>query len=184
MVDSVEVRVIGLPEFKAQLRLLGYDMERKVMRAAGMAAAQVFKKAAQANAPVGRVQSKTRTPGRMKKNIFAGRSKNRSKPGKEIIVVGVRNGKRFQNGKENRDAYYWRWVEAGHVARGPGTRLKGGDRSRALERKRIKESGGRVVQGVWFMRRAYDANQDKALAAFNKRIEARIAKAQKELNNR
>jgi hypothetical protein len=101
----------------------------------------------------------------------------------ELIVVGVRNGKRYQKGKENRDAYYWRWVEAGHVARGPGSRLKGGDRSRALQRKRIKESGGRVVQGVWFMRRAFLANQHQALKAFNARIAARIAKAQKELNN-
>lgn len=184
MADDLEIRIVGLPEFKERLRFLGYDMERRVIRSAGMAAANVFKRAAQANAPVGKVHSKTRTPGRMKKNVFAGRSKNRSKPGTEIIVVGVRNGKRFQKGKENRDAYYWRWVEAGHVARGPGTRLKGGDRSRALQRKRIKESGGRVVQGVWFMRRAYDANQAKALKAFNARIEARIAKAQKELNNR
>ncbi|HEY1182233.1 MAG TPA: HK97-gp10 family putative phage morphogenesis protein [Rhodocyclaceae bacterium] len=183
MANSVEVRIHGLPEFKSRLRFLGYDMERKVMRSAGMAAASVFKRAAAANAPVGKVNSKTRTPGRLKKNVFAGRSKNRSKPGMELIVVGVRNGKRFQKGKENRDAYYWRWVEAGHVATGPGKRLKGGERSRALQRDRLR-TAGRTVPGVWFMRRAFDANQDKAVKAFNKRIEARIAKAQKDLNTK
>lgn len=181
MANGASVKVVGLPEFKVKLRELSANMERKVVRAGAMAAANVFKKAAVANAPVLKVPRKHRVAGTLRRSIFAGRSKSRSKPGTELIVVGVRQGRKAA--KSGRDAYYWRWVEDDHIPRGPGQKIKGGDRRRALERSRLL-SRGKVVPGTFFMKKAFEANQDRAIAAFNQRIAARIEKASKEINRR
>ncbi|WP_395406304.1 HK97-gp10 family putative phage morphogenesis protein [Pseudoduganella sp. UC29_106] len=184
MTDSITVKMTGIPEFSARLRALGIDMERKIVRAGALAAGIVFRNAARENAPSLKpnTRRKDRTPGALKKSIYATRSKSKSKPGLETIVVAARAGSKTSK-KGVATAFYWRWVEDGHVARGPGGKLKGGNRSRALQRSRLK-AGGKFVPGVAFLRRAFQGKQDQAVAAFNKRIEARIAKAQKALNER
>ena len=184
MTDGIKVNIVGLPEFSTRLRALSLDMQKKVVRSGDLAAAVVFRNAAKANAPISRISKRgSSRPGTLKKWIFAGRSKTRSKPGLETYTVGARSG-----GKTTRKnvitAFYWRWVEQGHLVRGAGQKLKGGDKSRALQRERLRTSGAKFVPPNAFLRRAFQSKQSEAIAAFNKRIEARIQKAQKELNVR
>lgn len=184
MSDFMTAKMTGLPEFSARLRGLGADMERKVVRAGALAAGVIFRNAARNNAPSLKLGSKRkdRTPGALKKSIYATRSKSKSRPGLESIVVAARSGSKT-NKKGVATAFYWRWVEDGHVARGPGGKLKGGNRSREVQRARLKQAG-KFVPGVGFFKRAFADRQDQAVTAFNKRVEARIAKAQKALNER
>jgi HK97 gp10 family phage protein len=186
MADGVEVKITGLPAFSVRLKELSADMQRKVIRAGSMAAANIFRKAAVANAPSLKKpdtrKKNPRVPGTLKKAIFAGRSKKRSTPGKEMIVVGVRSGGKAA--KTNRDAFYWRFVEDGHLVRHSGQKIKGGKKRAGLERTRLKAANATFVPAVKFMARAFKDNQDAAIAAFNKRLEARIQKAQRDLNVR
>jgi hypothetical protein len=179
MVDNIAARIVGIPAFSTELRKLSMDMQQKVVRSASLAAAAVFRKGAVALAPELKKPDARRKRGALKKGIYAGRSRSRSKPGAEVIVVGVRSGKPGKNG----DPFYWRWVEDGYIARGPGQRIKGGFRRRALERSRLK-SAGKLVPGVKMFARSFSSNQDKALSAFNSRLAARIDKANKDLNGR
>lgn len=180
MTDGVKMNVVGIPEFSARLRALSMDMQQKVVRSGAMAAAVVFRNQARANAPTGR-NTRGHSPGNLKKSVVAGRAKTRSKPGEEVYTVVVRAGKKKGN---KSTAYYWRWVEAGHLVRTAGQKLKGGDKRRALERQRLKSAGAKFVPPSAFIQRAFQSKQSEAIAAFNKRIEARIQKAQKELNVR
>lgn len=186
MADDINIRITGLPEFSRRLRALSLDMQRKVTRAGAMAAGNIFRKAAVANAPMrqepyGNTKA-PRVPGTLKKAIYAARSRVRSKPGKELIVVGVRSGK--QASARGKGAFYWRFVENGHLVRGPGQKIKGGTNRATLERNRLKAGGAKFVPPVFFMKRAFADNQDAAITAFNERIEKRIQKANKELNER
>lgn len=185
MSDSVTAKMVGLPEFSARLRALGQDMERKIVRAGALAAGVVFRNQARELAPTLKLNTrrKDRVPGALKKSIYATRSKSKSRPGLETIVVAGRTGKKGAK-KQSASAFYWRFVEDGHLARGPGGKLKGGNRSRELQRSRLKASGAKFVPPVAYLRRAFQTKQDQAISAFNKRIEARIAKAQKALNER
>lgn len=183
MADGVVTKVVGLPEFTSRIRALKSDTQTKVIRSGGLAAANVFKRDAVANAPVlqpnGRF-NRARRPGALKAAIYASRSRTKSTPGKEVFVVSVRErGKKSSSG-----AFYWRWVEAGHLARGPGRRIKGGFRSKALQRARYKARGDKFVPGRKFILRAFQGKQQAAIDAFNKRLDARISKAEKELNGR
>lgn len=186
MADGVDVRITGLPEFKSRLRALSNDVQRKVTRAGAVAAGNVFRKAAVANAPVLQKadtrKNNPRVPGTLKKAIYAARSRNRSKAGMELIVVGVRAGR--QAAASGKSAFYWRFVEGGHLVRGPGQKIKGGRNRAGLERARLKASGAKFVPPVYFLRRAFADNQDAAVTAFNARMEKRIEKATRELNER
>jgi HK97 gp10 family phage protein len=186
MADGVSIKVTGLPEFKSRLQALGADMEKKIVRSGALAAGVIFKKAAIANAPVLKKpdtrKKYPRVAGTLKKAIYAVRSRSKSQPGKEVIVVAARSG--GKGAKTSKNAFYWKWVEAGHLARGPGQKLKGGKNRVALERKRLTASGAKFVPGAFFLKRAFDSSGDAALKAFSSRIESRIEKANKELNNK
>lgn len=185
MANGIDAKLVGLPVFSARLRALGRD-QKKIVRAGALAAGTVFKKAAQANAPVLKKpdtrKRNPRVPGTLRKSIYAGRSRSRSKPGVEVVVVAARaGGKAAKSGKA---AFYWRFVEEGHLARGPGKKIRGGTRRAQLERSRAKASGAKFVPGVEYLKRAFNSKQDAAIRAFNTRIEARIKRANRELNGR
>jgi HK97 gp10 family phage protein len=210
MADGVAIKISGLPEFKSRLQALGSDMEKKIVRSGALAAGTIFRRAAIANAPVLKKpdtrKKYARVAGNLKKAIYSGRSRSKSGPGAEVVVVSVRTGGKDASGKKNRitgrDAFYWPFVEAGHLARGPGNRVQderltrrqsnelikaGGMRSKdRLKAKRalLKASGAKFVPGVFFMKRAFEGSQDAAINAFNSRIEARIQKANVEMNNK
>lgn len=180
MADAISAKITGIPAFASRLRALSLDMQNKVVRSGALAAGTVFKKGAQANAPELKKQDKRRTRGALKKGIYAGRSRSKSRPGTEVIVVGVRSGKKA--GKSG-DPFYWRWQEDGWVPRAPGKRVKGGEKRKALERSRAK-AGGQFVPGRHYFQLSFTSNGQKALEAFNSRLSQRIAKANKELNGR
>lgn len=170
MADGVTVKT-SLPDFKKQLRDFGYDMERKVFRAGVAASATVFRKRVEQTVPV--------RSGLLKRAIYVKRSRD-SKNGLEHYFVGIRQGKaaRSRNvrhkgklvGTANLDAFYWRFVELGHLARG------GGRRSTALQRGRLNASGAKRVPAHPFLAPAYQRGKDQALQAFVVRVQERIDK--------
>lgn len=175
MPDGIALR-FNLPAFKAQLKALGVDLERKIVRSGVAAAAMVFRKQVIALAPVLKAPKKGRVPGLLKKAVYTKRSRD-SKNGLEHYFVGIRQGKAAQKRKGGSlDAFYWRWVEQGHLARGPGSGLKGGKRSRSLQRARLTASGAGSIPAYPFLRPAFNRGQREALDAFNARIQARIDK--------
>jgi HK97 gp10 family phage protein len=180
MADGIRARINGIPAFSSRLRELSSDMQRKVVRSGAQAAGNVFKKGAQANAPELKKIDRRRKIGALKRGIYAGRSRSKSRPGIEVVVVGVRAGKKAL---KSGDPFYWRWQEEGWVPRGPGDRIQGGAQRKALERRRAK-AGGRFIPGKHFFQRSFTANGQKALAAFNSRLSQRIAKASRDLNGR
>lgn len=160
----------NLPDFKRQMARFGQDFERRTVRSATLAAANVFKKLVIAAAPVLRRPSKKRIAGALKKSIYVYRSK-RSTKGAERYVVSFRKGRKAA--KTGRDAFYGRFLEAGWIPRGPGKGLRGGKRSKALQRSR--SAGGKITQ-YKFIGPGFARGRAAALAAFNKRISTRIAK--------
>lgn len=164
----------NLPEFKAQLRALGQDFERKVFRSGVSAAASVFKKLAINEAPVLKRPKKGAVSGLLRRAIYVKRSRDRS-PGREHYFVGVRQGKAARRRKGGSlDAYYWRFVHEGHLARGPGNTIRGGRRRRALERSRLNASGAKRVPANRFLARAFSSGKESALRAFTERVQRRI----------
>lgn len=162
----------NLPDFKRQLVVFGQDFERRTVRSATLAAANVFKKLVIAEAPLLKKPDRRRVAGTLKKSVYVTRSK-RSTRGAERYVVGFRRGKKFA--KTGRDAFYGRWLELGWTPRGPGQKLRGGVRSRALQRSR-NTAGGATKHQFPFINPGFRRGKSAALAAFIRRIETRLAK--------
>ena len=171
--SGVEVRT-NLPEFKSRLREIGQHFEKRAVRGAIRSAAQSFVAPARRLAPVQKPPvRKGRVPGTLRRAIYLARPKDQ-KRGAERYFVGVRSGSK--EAAKGRDAYYWRWVEMGHIARGPGQRLRGGVRSRALQRGRLKASGGRWVEPRPFLAPAFAAGRERALQVFYTRLTTLVAR--------
>lgn len=168
--DYVTVKT-NLPDFRAQLAALSKEIRTKVAIAATMAALRVFKRTVEGKVPVysGKPR-KNRVPGTLKKSIYIARSK-RTSSGVAGIVYGIlrpKSGTRAE--RSGRDAYYWRWVEAGHLIRRRGQALRGGTRRRTLERKRLNDAGARRVNAVWFLRDSFRQSATLAYEAFSRSI--------------
>jgi HK97 gp10 family phage protein len=168
MSDGVTV-TINLPDFRRQLRELGERVEKRVVRNATRAAARVFRDAARAAAPVLSEPDPRRVAGALRRAIYAGPSKIRRGRGVVASYVGVKASRTAR--KTARDPFYWRFLEAGWIPRGPGQRIQGGTRRKALERSRL--AGRRVA--VPFLAPAFRRVQGAALAAFNARVESELA---------
>lgn len=165
--NEVIVRT-NLPQVQRQLREFGLDFERRVVRSATNAAAQVIKKLAKQNAPVLKTPKRGRIPGALRAAIYIGRDR-RVPRGVERQYVSVK-------GKGDKSKpFYWRFLEAGWIPRGPGQKFRGGERSRALQRSRALASGARKVQYP-FIAPAFSAGQGGAISAFYDRIAKRIAR--------
>lgn len=173
MPDGVEIK-FDLPPFKAALDALGDDMERKIVRAATRDAANVFLAKAIAFAPVLKSPRKNRFIGQLKRALYIFRSKDSTR-GREHFVVGVHQGGKSKRGTV--DAFYWRFVERGHLKRGRGQALRGGKRSRALQRNRLRASGSPFVPAIPFLAPAFATGKEAALKAFTDQIQAGLDKA-------
>jgi HK97 gp10 family phage protein len=153
MIDfSMEVQ--GLRELEAQLRALPEKVAGQALAASVSAGARVIRDEAIQRAPV-------RT-GAMKAQIFTKRVRTDSKFEK-LSIVGVRGGKaKYANNKANRrsgragkeyenagETFYWRFVEL----------------------------GTRKMAAHPFLRPAFDAKQQEAVAAITERLDQRIQKA-------
>lgn len=168
MADGIDVK-INIPDFKAQLEAFGIDFERKTVRSAALAAAQVFKKRAIADAPVLSAPSKRRIIGVLKRSIYVAHSKLTT-PGIERYVVSFKKSKRAGG-----DPFYGSFLERGWVPQGRGHKLRGGTKFKALQRKRLTEAGAQITK-YRFLQPAFDQGKKPALDAFNKRIQDRIDK--------
>ena len=169
--DVVGVRVFNLPEFSARLKALGDKVQRQIVRSGVAAALQVMKRAVKSNAPKGKT-------GTLKRSLYVKRSKISSRPGLEYGIVRPytsskgkikRGGARAVAKALRQDAFYWRFVEAGHIARGPGNAIRGGTRRRRLTRERLL--GAKFVEGRWFIRDSFSQVKSAAISAFNARVE-------------
>lgn len=170
-----------LPAFKKELDAIG-ARQQKIVQAATRKAALAFKPTVVRNAPVlkrpDRRKKNPRVAGTLKRAIYIKRARD-SKNGLEHYFVGVRQGKKAARAKGgSRDAFYWVFLEGGWIARGPGKKIRGGARRRALERSRLIAKGAKQYRYP-FLKPAFDANKEKALTVFYKEIGDGISKANK-----
>lgn len=168
MREGVNVKV-DLPDFRRQLREIEGRLQRRVVGDGVRAAARVFRDAARRNAPVLRAPDRRRTAGALRQAIVITRGKFQR--GAVAYAVTVRASRQRRGTRD--DPFYWRFLEGGWIPRGPGRRIAGGERRRALERERIVSGGGRRMQ-LSFLDPAFKSQGGAALAAFNRRIDARI----------
>ena len=171
---DINVRT-NLPDFKLQLARFSADFQRKTVKSAVGAAATVYKKLAVAKAPVLNAltysrKKNPRIPGLLRKAIYATRSRSKSGVGVEASFVSFRRGRKG----EKKDAFYGRFLESGWIPRGPGHKLRGGNRSRALQRARNLAGGGQKYRDS-FLEPAFLQGGAAAIRAFTIRIEKRIA---------
>jgi HK97 gp10 family phage protein len=161
----------NLPEFKRQLDTIKVDMQRRAVRRATAAVGRIFRNEAKRISPVLQTMRKHRVMGALRKNIIVKRSRYQ-RVGAERYFVGVRSGKVSQ--RASGDPFYWRFLEGGWMPRGAGRRLKGGNRSRALQRSRSRSAGGSFVQFP-FLAPAFNSKRTEALQAFSDAIARAVA---------
>ena len=155
------VQVKGLRELRETLlRKIPLEYQGKVLQAALAAGARLTVAQAKSNAP--------ELTGRLKRAIYATRDSRNSKTTYEQRVVSVRRGKKQQ--KNNRDAFYWKFVEFGHRivprAKGQSTRAA------------RKKAAGQVPARP-FMRPAFEATKAKAAQVIADRLKVELDKAAK-----
>lgn len=176
MTNSITVRT-NLPEFKRELQALGQRIERQIVRRSIRAAGTVFAKEAKRIAPVLDrailTPKKTRIPGALRAAIRVASSRKSRKLTPVASVFVKATAKQVKRGA---DPFYWRFLEAGWIPRGPGQRFKGGPRRRALERERALASGATKITKYRFLQPAFQAKKNEALDAFIKAMNEGIAK--------
>lgn len=169
----------NLPELSLELRALGQRVEKRFIRRSLTAAGAVLRALARSKAPVmqsvgkGRRRPKNRISGALRRAIYASRNRRKSKPGVEVFTIGVRSKVKIRGVAA--DPFYWRWQEAGWAPRGPGQKLRGGVRSRKLQRDRNRTAGRTQIPGRWFLRDAAREGNARALDAFYKRMDESFA---------
>ena len=172
---------VNLPDFRRQLTEVEKRTRLRVTRNAVRAAASVFRRFARNAAPVLKPTGKfnrQRIPGALKRGIYVGRGRDRDR-GAVRMFVGVRSGRDYAK-KGRGDPFYWRFLEAGWIPRGPGGKLKGGERSRSLQRRRLIAGGAKRRQFP-FLAPAFAAGQGEALKAFNDRMNREFAPAMRDI---
>lgn len=157
------VQVLGLAELKNKMLTLGSKINRQALRSALVAGAKEIKKEAIALAPI-----KT---GRMRRALYI-KKMGKPNPFQENVIVGVRSGKRLQ--KRDLDAYYWKFIEFGHL-----TRPKGKSRSNSA-RISAAAAGAKMVPAQPFVRPAFENSKGRALDRFKVVLADFISKITKE----
>jgi len=117
---EIATRIDGLQELARACRELPDRIGRSALRQATSAGAKLVRDDAKTKAPIytGPVSQGHPPPGTLRKQIYMKRDNGSSGPQKQVFIVAVRSGKKFQSvGKKgaNQDAYYWRFVEFGTV---------------------------------------------------------------------
>lgn len=168
----------NLPDFHRQILELRADLQGKSLRGAASAAANVLAKSVRDQ--IG-AKGLVRT-GVMQRSVYVSRTRRPTGPGVARYFVSIRQGKKAKTVKRGKmkgavlDAYYWRWVEAGHLVRGPGQAIKGGDRYKNLQRQRLRTSGASKVDGKWFVRDGFNAAKGRAVDVFYERMAKALIK--------
>jgi HK97 gp10 family phage protein len=113
--------VKGLSQLSAALKELPLRLARNALRQSVAKGALVIRDEAKVRAPVssGPVKPGDPLPGTLRRAIVIKHDAERSNAFSQTYVVAVRQGKRYRRrgkkGNRSQDAYYWRWVEFGTV---------------------------------------------------------------------
>ena len=177
---TIEVKH-NLPNFRQELRKIQRQMATIAASGTG-AGAREFAKAVRVQSVAGGTSPRKRT-GTLRAAVVVKRAR-RVPRGEVMHIVGVRQGKSQQNVKRRRggktvsvnlDAYYWRWLESGFYPRRPGQALRGGKRTKALQRARAAARGEQKIVKP-FIAPAFRRSENAALRVFNQRLDQEFAK--------
>ncbi len=137
-------------------------VDERTLRQAGFAGAEVLREQAKRNA---RDHVRTAT---LYKNIIAKRLEEEATPTSQTYVVTVRTGKFGADG----DAYYWRWVEDGHLIVRKRKSRRDTIRKRRAEAKAAEEAefGSARVPAYPFMRPALISHGQAAVDAMKEKL--------------
>ena len=140
----------GFGELKALLKLLPANVAKNVLRGAVNAGATVIRQEVVARVP--------RVSGTLKRAVYQKQIRELSSATNQVFYVGVRKGKKYQavkRGKKtvDQDAFYAPWVEFGHMA-----------------------ANGVQVPAHPFMRPAFEAKKEEAMATIQAYLRERIPK--------
>lgn len=171
MADLTHVK--GLAELSAKLKALPPRIAKNALRRAVSAGAAVIRKEAKRLAPISAAPRKRgngamSVPGTLKRAAMSFSIREQSNQVQQTFGVAFKSGKKEQ--AKSRDAYYWKWVEAGH--RIIPRRGKSGN---SLKARRNMHRGG-FVQGRRFLRDAFTASAPRAIAAIEAKLRADIDK--------
>ncbi len=157
------IQVLGLTELKKKMLTLSFKINRQALKSALVAGAKEIKKEAISMAPV-----KT---GRMRNAIYV-KKMGKPNPFQENVIVGVRSGKKLQ--KRNLDAFYWKFIEFGHLTRPKGkARTKNGRISAITD-------GAKMIPAHPFVRPAFESAKGRAIERFKTVLSDFISKIVKE----
>jgi HK97 gp10 family phage protein len=171
----------NLPDFSREMERLAKSV-KPIASSSTRAGARQFAKYVRQTAP--------KDTGRLRKAVIVYRGRRVGE--KEVLsIVGIRQGKAAQavqrksTGQRhspfklttikvlNLDAYYWKFLEAGFIPRGPGNSLQGGRRFKKLIRER---TAGRKIQRE-FIAPAFKRGQSAALRGFYVELDKQFIKA-------
>lgn len=168
--DSLRVAIADMA------KNLGDAVGQDALRAAGFAGAEVFRDEAKSNAS--RSESTpgsgpAKRTGTLHKNIIIKRLEEEASDRKQVYLVTVRSGKFGPDG----DAYYWKWVENGHLI----VRKTMRQAVASLNRRRKvaallaqTEFGGSRVAARPFMRPAYESKKQEAIDAMQAKLAEKV----------
>lgn len=176
-----EREIHGLPELRAKLKQLPVEIGRAVLRKGVGAGAGVVKLGVRAHMAT----AVHRRTGTLARAVIANYRKRDSNDTQQVYVVLIRSGKRFQQRQSKKgrvvassDAYYARWVEAGHkiVPRSPrvaGTYPNGTRLYQTTLRFRRRLNQGRVAPHPYFVP-GFEASATPAITAMTTTIAAEL----------
>ena len=173
-----EIVITGLQELNTALAKLTDDVQKKYLRGAAGAGARVIRDATKRNIET----LPAVVTGTLDRAVFSKWIAGASAPDRATFYISLLHGTKFKmktKGKrttKNRDAYYWWWIENGHIiagAIGQKGRIKGGDRARAATRKTAK-AVGHYVPPRPFLRPALEKNTTAAIEAVKAELIKRL----------
>lgn len=181
MAEAVQIAVLGVGDLEKALNDLASDMRKKVVLAALRDAARPVLQAAKQLAPELKEPDPRRVKGTLKRNIRTITSKKyKGQNGLLGVYISVSASRKDRkNAPVTGDPYYWRWVEGGHkiVSRSRRVGTKGGKARNAVTLRARRRAVAGEVKPSPFLAPAFATKGDAALKVFERRIVARIAKA-------
>ena len=172
---EVNAKVTGLKELNDRLAHLAKDVADKHVRGAVAAGAGVIKTATQNN--IDKLGTGGRSTGTLRKAVYTKWLRNSAIKGRVTFLISLKRGKKKANAKGKRrntvDAYYWWWIENGHIAVGPGGALRGGEKRRKPQRAALK-AAGKFVPARPFLRPALSQNIPAITEAVRSELANRI----------
>lgn len=140
----------GTERLTAALRGLSDQVEQKVLWQSAIAGARVVRDQVKQFAPVAQLIHKRKgklvAPGTLRRAVVLKRAPEKSTKTAKTYIVTLRRGKREQ--KQNRDAYYWIWVEKGHRVVGRSGRVIGQAPPYPFFVPAYRASAGRALQAM------------------------------------